>query len=848
MAFLVQTGEHQDIILDAIFADCYSRWGGRFSLIIPCENNKILPEYWTWLEAYDPDFVYSYAPLSREDILEIHERLAPSLYFFHKKQTGEQIRVFDYKPDYKIQPLSSLSNIFRLARYSSSPTGEGAPVKIIDSWYTEKPTRLITDNLGTYHFSTGTGMYPPDAKQAAELLTIVAAERQANRQMGIPKDILKTETELAALKEFSTKRATSLSLLSAQFAPKLDISSNDWSTSFTLVLGHTFEDRILFWNSRLFIPSWLDNDLSGFIVTLEQLRDVTFLEVFGELLKFRNHVNNGTGGQAEVTIRSISHNIDDLKEAQKLIQGTKPWGIVRVKAHQTLTELIPNERDLKSSREGNRFGSGFFTRPDWHQFVWTDNQARPPILTPDHLADAPVRQSFTQGYWPTDFIFECDGPGPRYSEINRWTLPKRWRIARAFRSTLVGNPNNAYPPPKRRSRNGCLAIFNCVDYPIETIRIPSPFEALAYAFTRDGDWAKSDGQHNDAHPLPKAFWIKPSNEARYLAGVTGLTGGIVRAADLLLHPFLQKIFFLLGGSPVPPQDKIIPTVNSLRKRAPNEPVFDLKDELDQVVLANLVVKAARSLKKPFNFLKYSFLKEAWKAHREEFWAKQPARAVARGNEDIDWDKREEESLEDCLIELRRRQMVFQGHQWICKKCHHKNWIDFSKFTSKLICEVCSRPVSAPIDVDWLFRGNEFLLESLRDRSTLSLIWVLEGLRQRARESFIYVDPTWFGYSDSEDPDAEADLLVSLDGKTYLCEVKSSWTVLRISDLETLEALAKRLRPDVAILAVMEDGLGPTTEIEKLKRSLQAESISFELITTKQFKFRDDCYLPFDGEV
>ena len=80
IAFLVRDGEHSDLVLDGIFADSYDRWGGWFSLIAPCIDSYIDPSYWLWLETFDPDIVYSYVPLSREAVLQIHERLSPAEY------------------------------------------------------------------------------------------------------------------------------------------------------------------------------------------------------------------------------------------------------------------------------------------------------------------------------------------------------------------------------------------------------------------------------------------------------------------------------------------------------------------------------------------------------------------------------------------------------------------------------------------------------------------------------------------------------------------------------------------------------------------------------------------------
>lgn len=135
---------------------------------------------------------------------------------------------------------------------------------------------------------------------------------------------------------------------------------------------------------------------------------------------------------------------------------------------------------------------------------------------------------------------------------------------------------------------------------------------------------------------------------------------------------------------------------------------------------------------------------------------------------------------------------------------------------------------------------------MRDHSVLSLVWVLSALCERARRSFIFVEPTWFGYTnESEEPGAEADLLVVLDGRAILCEVKSSWHSLRLTDISDFVALAIRLRPDTALLAVMEDDIGPEADLLAAKKQLADEGIDFELLTLKVYEAEDEPYLRFD---
>ena len=351
VAFLIEDDEHASLALDGLFADCYNRWGGRFSLIVPCLDGRISENYWPWLEAYDPDIVYSYVPLSRDDILEVYERLSPAQYSFHELDHEPRLDMFGFKPSYKFTPLSSLSTVFKLARYSPA-TGTGAPVNIIDSWHTEKTSRFLTDNFGTYHASQGGGIYPQDAMAAARLLTIVSPEKQADRQYDVPLNLNSIQSEIAAFTEFAENRATSISIASALFAPKLEIRAGRWSQSFNLVVGDSFADRIMFWNARLLIPAWLDTGLCCLRIGLDQMKDPEFLAVLGDLLKGRNRVSDGAGGQTQIEVRSVSTNADQLEEAHQLVMSTKPWDMVTTELVTGLNDIVPSAEALEAARRG----------------------------------------------------------------------------------------------------------------------------------------------------------------------------------------------------------------------------------------------------------------------------------------------------------------------------------------------------------------------------------------------------------------------------------------------------------------------------------------------------------------
>jgi hypothetical protein len=127
------------------------------------------------------------------------------------------------------------------------------------------------------------------------------------------------------------------------------------------------------------------------------------------------------------------------------------------------------------------------------------------------------------------------------------------------------------------------------------------------------------------------------------------------------------------------------------------------------------------------------------------------------------------------------------------------------------------------------------------------VWVLSALRSRARTSFIFAEPSNFGFDrTSNKTDAEADLLALVDGQATVCGVKSSWRGLRSVDIQDFVALSRRLRPDIALLAVMEKGSGPA-ELVDAKSQLSAEGIEYELLTPEIFSVPDDPMLRAYGD-
>src|SRR5687768_7609915 len=85
VAFLVELEESAQSIVDAVFEKCLGMWGGRYSLIIPVANGRVVPAYFDWLRSFDPDIIYSYVDLERQGQLDIHESIYPAFLTRHRK-------------------------------------------------------------------------------------------------------------------------------------------------------------------------------------------------------------------------------------------------------------------------------------------------------------------------------------------------------------------------------------------------------------------------------------------------------------------------------------------------------------------------------------------------------------------------------------------------------------------------------------------------------------------------------------------------------------------------------------------------------------------------------------------
>ncbi len=155
VAYCVPLTDPSNDILTKIFDECYSRWGGRYTLIVPCINNGIDPAYLTWLRCFDPDIIYTYLPLP-QDMHENMDKIMPQAIITHRHLDDGRP---NYWPHLNLMGLSSFSGLPAL----KMTVGNLTPriTSVIDAYPFWEGDGFVTDSFGVRSSSAGRTMVWP---------------------------------------------------------------------------------------------------------------------------------------------------------------------------------------------------------------------------------------------------------------------------------------------------------------------------------------------------------------------------------------------------------------------------------------------------------------------------------------------------------------------------------------------------------------------------------------------------------------------------------------------------------------------------------------------------------------
>jgi hypothetical protein len=834
VAYLVEESEHAHTILDAVFAECHSRWGGRFSLIVPARAGDPDPLYAQWLDVYDPDVLYVYTELEGPAVARLRERYGPAFVLRHDPHDSGERDTRYYRPELPFPMLSSLSVALQYARAYAPSTPQ--PMLVPDRLPGVASDRFIDDNFGTPSDSFHRWPLPENLADVVKPITLGTPEHLAQFYRGGPP--MELVSDASALLRAMAQRRNSFGLaqLAADSAPRMEIPGGE-SESFSLVIGDGFADRILFWNERSLMPSYLGRGFVTFIVSPARLEDPGFFESFVAFLKTRNAVHGGGSRNPWVKIRSSSLERQRLEEFRTRLQAVDGWNSYHVADPVTPNRMVPSEQALHEAG-GLVLLRGFDREPSWKDFPIHGTTVRPPPLAPAHLTAVHGRSAATEGLWGLDLDIERRNNLSRYSNVtHRWRLPGRLHMHGAFRRAWSPDGVGVGIRYSRSSRDGFLVLYSGIGEDPPDVTIPDDEEAFRYALVRGDDWPPISRRDNVASPHGPYAWTRPSDKGRYLGGTLRLFGGLQTAAAYLLHAYWKSVVEDLGGATGAARHDEIKRI--LRRRL-RDTRLQSDESWDR--LARLVAAEAHRVRMPLRKLSF----DEFRSRHAPFVEKERNRLHNSTAPDItERIKSAEASLSISVQALCARSVLYQGYEWRCDTCFHTNWNPIGSLRSAPSCEVCGEVQPAPVDRPWDFRLNGFVREALKEHGVLALVWCLAQMEARVQESFFFLGPHELYSQYPRDAQTasyrEADLLCVVDRKVHLCEVKSSD---RDVDLESLVNIAKRLRPDVVTLAVMDDASPRlSSRFQELQRELAGTGLECELLTRAAHAFENDAFLP-----
>ena len=484
-------------MLDAVFAECHTRWGGRYSLVVPCEPGQ------------------------------------PS-------------------------------------------------------------DRFVDDNFGTPYGCFSSWPLPDHLADALRTITLISDELLHGPEGETVPDTISLLRNMA-------KRENSFGLaqLAADSAPRIEVRDQAHER-FSLIIGDSFADRILYWNDRSLMPAYLGRDFATLIIPQSCLEDEVFFAALAAFLNARNGIRT-LQGPPSVELKSASVSAEDLGGLCIRFNQSAGWTNYHVADPATLDSILPSAKALEQA-SGLVTWRMFDHSTQWREFAAGGTDVRPPAVLPDHLQGLQSPSSATQGVWALDLDIERQNNLTQYINVrHRWRLPRRLRMHGAFCKPYEDSTGGRWRYP-RSSREGYLTIFSGFDEEPPTISLPDDETAFRYGLQRGQDWPPASRKDHSNAPSGPYSWSRPSDKGRYLIGALRRFGGLQEAGSVLLNRYWKKVFEELGGAiGAARHDNIKETLKKrLRMRT-----ISSEDDWDR--LAKLVAHEAHQVRMPLRVLSFAKL-------------------------------------------------------------------------------------------------------------------------------------------------------------------------------------------------------------------------------------------------
>ena len=784
---------YREAILSAIFAECYSRYAGRQTLIVPVKQGVIVADYINWVRHIDPDVIYSYTPINMELLQQIEEISNPFEIIIHVPRGNDS-----FSPALPAQYLTSYSKRVHIEEKFHIPSRNHMRPLLIDignmrPWGEEK---FITDNFGAYYTSFHGSTHYEEVSKYFQPLSLIGNESDLTFYRPLITAVLNYRDFFTRLIEAPY---LSFSHLSSDTCYSKPNHYYDGSLNFHLIISNTFLDRLYFWNNRTLLPEWLNDKTIFLIVPREKIEDDQFIEPFIQFIE-SHFTNNYYGSSGNINLCSASLTIDELNAILNIL---KTKGLRRFARVNILSSEIPSINELRNSRWER------FQNED--SFVLYENSGKfnvPPFKAKYNI--------LPEGKWFFDLNIEKrDSDSNVYNSRDYWIFPRRNELCKSLVEGVAARINN----------NGVLSCTKETHDSDEiTLNLPEKESVFHALFVCKPCYKSNDVRYSE-HYFREIKYVENSDKGHYLTGTIGKFGNLDSAYQIINNHFWRtQIEALVARDP--DKDEIS---DKIKKDLLPETggKYSLETKAHWGIIAKHVIKTARDLKFPKKMTTYSALEGLWKAELE---------ALKRAKPDL---IQSEESFQDSVMDLRpsleylvQSKIFYQGFNWSCEDCKHRNWTSIKDVSTYLDCEVCGSQRQIPATFEWNFLLDQYFADSIKTHGNLPVIWTLGEILQKTHgEGFIFLPQSilFEGYPEENPAKHEIDIVCITSGKFLIGEVKTKARDFSDPELIKLVNICKIAIPDQVLISCIEVGRGLDKPAKTLKLMLVDAGLKSEVI-------------------
>jgi hypothetical protein len=508
-------------LLDALFDEAMSRWGGRRTPIVQSDGAHFGADDWKLLGLWDADIIYLYVNLDGALHRRLAHRLAPSKIIIHPREDGDRL-LPSLAEDSSL--LSSVSVAPLLGKWRSF-RGQAIP-EVLDKERHVGAPRDLADSFGFASSSLNDFALLPYARRAS--LRPPNNDRYAQRFRS-PDEI----TYIDSVAEVETRIAEQAGLLclaqlSDMFAPYLAAlheRRSSWEDHLSIIVGDEVADRLLFWNGIHRYQSLMEPGHTQ-LLRLSANRFAeglpTWVSRLTSGLRNRRHFNGNAAPRTIVKSCSV-----DEEALNRIAAAIRAPGMLMSSAEKLGQESVfASLRDYQPPNE--RGGRAAIFISGWHspspkadsRVRFERDQFELPLTVPFHLRDIAIGPT-TGGTWAVDLrIDRNEDHSPYDNQRHRWMFPRRLRLELAVRLENYGPDRMALTPSPRPTEEGDLSLRDGLQWKRPIITLPSDLGGFTQAVSSHHPETPRQDRPREGLGLAHRFMpVEVSDKGRDLLGV-----------------------------------------------------------------------------------------------------------------------------------------------------------------------------------------------------------------------------------------------------------------------------------------------------------------------------------------